>query len=322
MIKVYKQEAGSTECLDTVDPAWLRPGSGVTVWVDLNQPSLDEARQILVDLFRFHELAVEDAISEIHHPKVESYGDYLYIILHGIDFKAREHCFRTQDVDFFLGPNYLVTVHPGVSRSIGKVSDVCSRNARVLADGPVGLLHRIVDTMVDNYRPEVDELNERLDTLEREVFRRPDVSLGRQILNFKRDIASLRRVVLPQRDVVGRLARREFPMITEALSYRFRDVYDHLVRIADESTLFHDRVTSLMEAHLSTLSNQLNSVMKVLTVIATIFMPLTVLTGLYGMNVKLPALPGGDPLQFWWVFAIMVAVSIGMLWFFRRKRWI
>lgn len=322
MIKVYKHEAGSTECRDTVDPAWLRPGSGVTVWVDLNQPSLDEARQILVDLFRFHELAVEDAISEIHHPKVESYGDYLYIILHGIDFKAREHCFRTQDVDFFLGQNYLVTVHPGVSRSIGKVSDVCSRNARVLADGPVGLLHRIVDTMVDNYRPEVDELNERLDTLEREVFRRPDVSLGRQILNFKRDIASLRRVVLPQRDVVGRLARREFPMITEALSYRFRDVYDHLVRIADESTLFHDRVTSLMEAHLSTLSNQLNSVMKVLTVIATIFMPLTVLTGLYGMNVKLPALPGGDPLQFWWVFAIMVAVSIGMLWFFRRKRWI
>jgi magnesium transporter len=148
------------------------------------------------------------------------------------------------------------------------------------------------------------------------------VSLGRQILNFKRDIASLRRVVQPQRDVVGRLARREFPMISEALSYRFRDVYDHLVRISDESTLFHDRVTSLMEAHLSTLSNQLNAVMKVLTVIATIFMPLTVLTGLYGMNVELPHLPGGARLQFWWIFVIMIAVSVGMLWYFRRKRWI
>ena len=322
MIKVYKHEGGSTTCLDAVDPAWLQPGSAAVVWVDLDQPTSQEARSVLVDVFRFHELAVEDAISEIHHPKVESYGDYLYVILHGIDFKAREHCFQTHDVDFFLGPNYLVTVHPGVSRSIGKISDICTRNARLMTDGPVGLLHRIVDTMVDNYRPEVDKLNERLDRLEKEVFQRPDVSLGRQILNFKRDVASLRRVVLPQRDVVGRLARREFPMITEGLSYRFRDVYDHLVRIADESTLFHDRVTSLMEAHLSTLSNQLNSVMKVLTVIATIFMPLTVLTGLYGMNVELPTLPGGAEVQFWWVFLIMLGISAAMLGFFRRRRWI
>jgi magnesium transporter len=322
LIKVYKHEAGSTQCFDRVDPAWLAPASGATIWVDLDHPTTEEARSVLVDVFKFHELAVEDAISEIHHPKVESYGEYLYVILHGIDFKAREHCFQTQDIDFFVGPNYLVTVHPGVSRSIGKVSDICARNARVLSDGPAGLLHRIVDTMVDNYRPEVDKLHERLDTLEKEVFHRPDVALGRQILNFKRDVASLRRVVLPQRDVVGRLARREFPMINEALSYRFRDVYDHLVRLADEATLFHDRVTSLMEAHLSTLSNQLNSVMKVLTVIATIFMPLTVLTGLYGMNVKLPHLPGGEQVQFWWVFVIMIGVSVMMLWFFRRRRWI
>lgn len=321
MIRIYKHEAGSTRCVDTVDPAWLKPDSGVLVWVDLDQPTAEEAR-VLTDVFKFHELAVEDAISEIHHPKVESYGDYLYLILHGVDFKAREHRFQTQDVDFFLGPSYLVTVHPGVSRSIGKVSEICTRNARVLLEGPAALLHRIVDTMIDNYRPEVDELNERLDKLESEVFRRPNVGLGRQILNFKRDVASLRRVVLPQRDVVGRLARREFPIISEAMSYRFRDVYDHLVRLADEGTLFHDRVTSLMEAHLSTLSNQLNAVMKVLTVIATIFMPLTVLTGLYGMNVELPRFPGSDWAQFWWVFAIMLGISAVMLWVFRRKNWI
>ena len=321
MIKVYKHEAGSTACTDTVDPAWLKAGASASLWVDLDHPTPEEAR-ILATVFKFHELAVEDALSEIHHPKIESYGDYLYIILHGIDFSARQHCFQTRDVDFFLGPNYLVTVHPGVSRSIGKVGELCTRNSRILGEGPVALMHRIVDTMVDNYRPEVEKLHERLDTLEKEVFERPDVVLGRQILNFKRDVASLRRVVLPQRDVVGRLARREFPIISESLSYRFRDVYDHLVRLSDEATLFHDRVTSLMEAHLSMLSNQLNSVMKVLTVIATIFMPLTVLTGLYGMNVTLPHLPGGAGMQFWWVFLIMAAVSGGMLWFFRLRRWI
>jgi magnesium transporter len=321
LIKVYKYEAGSTECLGRVDPAWLQPGSTVTLWVDLEQPTAEETR-ILSELFHFHELSIEDAISEIHHPKVESYGDYLYVILHGIDFKAREHLFQTHDIDFFLGSNYLVTVHQGISRSIGQVGDICSRNARVLRDGPVALMHRIVDTMVDNYRPEVDKLHARLDRLEKEVFQKPDASLGRQILNFKRDVASLRRVVLPQRDVVGRLARREFPAISESLSYRFRDVYDHLVRLADEAVFFQDRITSLLEAHLSTVSNQLNGVMKVLTVISTIFMPLTVLASMFGMNVGLPRLPGGDAAQFWWLLALMLTISGVMLLFFRRRGWI
>ena len=321
MIRVYRHEAGSTDCLDRVDPAWLRPGSGATLWVDLDQPSPEDGR-VLSDLFHFHELAVEDALAEIHHPKVESYGDYLYVVLHGIDFKAREHQFRTQDVDFFLGPTYLVTVHPGVSRSIGKVGDVCARNGRVLAEGPVALMHRIVDTMVDNYRPEVDKLHDRLDRLEKEIFQRPNVALGRQILDFKRDVASLRRVVLPQRDVVGRLARREFPLISEALSYRFRDVYDHLVRLSDEAVFFQDRISSLLDAHLSIVSNQLNGVMKVLTVIATIFMPPTVLTSMFGMNVELPHLPGGAGAQFWWLLALMLTISGVMLMFFRRRGWI
>ena len=321
MIRVYKSNGGATECLDTLDPAWLRPDSGVSVWVDFDKPTPAEAR-MLSEVFHFHELSIEDALSEIHHPKIESYGDYLYLILHGIDFKAREHCFRTQDVDFFLGPTYLVTVHPGVSRSIGRVGDLCSRNARILADGPAALLHRIIDTMVDNYRPEVEHLNERLDKLEKQVFDRPDQVLSKRILEFKRDVASLRRVVLPQRDVVARLARREFPAISEQLSYRFRDVHDHLIRLADEAMFFQDRVSSLLDAHLSTISNQLNGIMKVLTLISTIFLPLTVLTGMWGMNVPLPHLPGGERAQFWWVLAMMLSLSTGMLYFFRRRGWI
>jgi magnesium transporter len=321
LIRVYKHETGATHCVDRVDPAWLGPDSKVWVWVDLDQPTPDEGR-VLSEVFHFHELAVEDALSEIHHPKVESYGDYIYAILHGIDFKAREHCFRTQDVDFFLSSRYLVTVHPGVSRSIGKVGDLCGRNPWVLGEGPAALMHRILDTMVDNYRPEVDQLHNRLDKLETEVFRKPDAGLARRILDFKRDVASLRRVVLPQRDVVGRLARREFPVISEALSYRFRDVFDHLVRLADEAVLFQDRVASLLDAHLAAVSNQMNAVMKVMAIISTIFLPLTVLTGLYGMNVDLPFLPGGGDVQFWWVVLIMVVLAASMLYAFRRRRWL
>lgn len=321
MITVYRNEGGSTRCVDEVDAAWLKPGSGVWVWVDLSNPTTDEAR-VLSDVFKFHDLAIEDALSEIHHPKVESYGDYLYLILHGIDFRESEHYFRTQDIDFFLGEQFLVTVHPGSSRTLEKMRDVCLRHERALGEGPVALLHRIVDAMVDNYRPEIEKLNERMDQLESEIFERPNPRMSKKILDFKADVSSLRRVVLPQRDAVARLGRREFPIISEQMAYRFRDVHDHLVRLVDEALFFQDRVTSLLDAHLSLVSNQLNAVMKVLTIIATIFMPLTVLTGMWGMNVPLPDFPGGDALQFWWVSAMMATLIAGMLWYFRKQRWI
>ena len=321
MIKVFKHDGGVTSEVDRVDPAWLKPNSGVWVWVALESPTPDEAR-VLSDVFHFHELAVEDALAEVHHPKIESYGDYLYLILHGIDFQASEHCFTTKDVDFFLGAQYLVTVHAGMSRSIDKIGYVCTKDDRVLGEGPGLLMYRIVDTMVDNYLPEIEKLGERLDEMEEEVFEKPNTALARRILDFKRDIASLRRIVLPQRDAVGRLARREFPLISEQLAYRFRDVHDHLVRLSDEAMFFQDRITSILDAHLSAVSNQLNQVMKVLTIIATLFMPLTVLTGMYGMNVHLPHLPGGEGAQFWWVLGIMLVMSGGMLAYFRQKRWI
>jgi magnesium transporter len=317
----HTHATGSTKRADHVDPAWLRPDSGVTIWADLMNPSAEEGR-ILSDVFHFHELAVEDALGTTHFPKVESYGDYLYLILHRIDFKAPEHCFRTYDVDFFLGATYLVTIHSGDSRSIEQISQVCSRNSLALGEGPAALMHRIIDAMVDNDRPEIEELGERLDELEQEVFEHSTPELARKILDFKADVASLRRVVQPQRDVVGRLARREFAFIDEQMSYRFRDVHDHLVRLADESMFFQDRITSLLDAHLTTVSNQLNNVMKVLTVIATVFMPLTFITGLYGMNVDLPHFGLGGTTMFWMLMILMLSVSGGMLMYFHRRGWI
>jgi magnesium transporter len=183
-------------------------------------------------------------------------------------------------------------------------------------------MHRIVDVMVDNYRPEIESLEEHMNGLEDEAILGRRGDLVRDILALKRDLASLRRVVIPQRDAVGRLARREFPAISDELTYRFRDVYDHLVRLSDEATLLQDRVTGILDAHLSTISNRLNLVMKVLTVMSTIFLPLTVLTGMWGMNVPLPGFPGGAAMQFWWVAACMAAISAVMLALFRRNGWL
>jgi magnesium transporter len=321
MNTIFVHRNGQTEQATSIDRAWLNPTSGVAVWVDLAAPSALEAL-ILSDTFRFHPLSVDDAMASIQYPKVESYEGYLYIVLHGIDFHEGNHCFATHDVDFFLGPTYLVTVHDGHAASINELREACPRNAKMLAEGPVGLFHRIVDSMVDHYRPEVDKLEARIDTLEEEIFESTDPELVRRILEEKREVAQLRRIVIPERDVVARLARRDFADITIEMSFRFRDIYDHLVRIADDALIFQDRITGMLDAHLTNASNRLNEVMKVLTVVATIFGPPTLVAGIWGMNVPLPHFPGGEDAQFWWVVAAMVLMIGGMLAAFRRKRWI
>jgi magnesium transporter len=320
-ISIFVHQNGETSKVERIEPQWLDPSSRVSLWVDLVSPGPEEAA-ILTDVFQFHPLAIEDALSEIHHPKVEPYDGYLYLILHGIDFQVEEHWFATRDVDFFVSEKYLVTVHDGRSRSIAALKETCDRHDRVLGEGPVALMHRIVDSMVDNYRPEIEGLEQQMDQLEDEAILGSRDDLVREILGLKRDLSSLRRVVIPQRDAVGRLARREFPLISDEMAYRFRDVYDHLVRLSDEATLLADRVTGMLEAYLSNISNRLNRIMKVLTVMSTIFLPLTVLTGMWGMNVPLPVFPGGAGVQFWWVGGIMVAIALVMLSFFRRHHWI
>jgi magnesium transporter len=321
VITIYVRRNASIAQASQVDPAWLEPASDVTFWVDLASPTPEEGR-VLSDVFHFHPLSIEDALGAIHHPKIESYSGYLYLILHGIDFKEQEHWFATHDVDFFLGRNYLLTIHDGHSRSIAKVKGMCDQHERLLAEGPVALLHRIIDSMVDNYRPEIEGLETHMNTLEDAAILGRSGDLVRDILALKRDLAALRRIVIPQRDAVGRLARREFPTIGDEMAYRFRDVYDQLVRLSDEASLFQDRITGILDAHLSSISNRLNTVMKVLTVMSTIFLPLTVLTGMWGMNVPLPVFPGGEASQFWWVAGMMATISGVMLMYFRRNDWL
>ncbi len=278
---------------------------------------------ILSDTFAFHPLSIEDARADLHYPKIEAYDGYLYAILHGIDFRPGDkQRFGSHDVDFFIGPHYLVTVHDGHSRSITDTQDNVARNHKIMPEGPVALFHRIVDAMVDHYRPEVDKLEDRIDELEKAVFERPKPDLIRQILAEKREVSVLRRILTPQRDVIGRLARRDFVDISTDISFRFRDVYDHIVRLADDAAMFQDRITGILDAHLTNVSNRLNEVMKVLTVMSTIVLPLTLVAGLWGMNVHLPRFPGGDASQFWWICALSTGIVAVMLGYFRSRRWL
>ena len=320
MITVFVHQNGQTRFVDRVEPEWLDPASGAVLWVDLMAPGEAE-RQLLSEGFGFHPLAVEDAVSALQFPKIETYPGYLYVVLHGIDAKPQDTQFTTRDVDFFLGRNYLVTVHDGDSRSINTIREMCTRHDHILKEGPVALMHRIVDRMIDNYRPVFEEIEARVGRLEEDAFAGHE-RLSRRVMRLKRDVASMRRVLVPQRDAIGRLARREFPMISDEMTYRFRDVYDHVVRLTEEAILFQDRITGIFEVNLSSVSNRLNQVMKLLTVMSTIFLPLTVLTGMWGMNITIPHFPGGPDVQFWWIFGLMFVICVAMLVFFRRNKWL
>lgn len=320
MVTIFIHRNGQSEQVKSIDRVWLNPASNTILWVDLAAPSIPELL-ILSETFAFHPLAVEDARAELHYPKIEAYDGYLYVILHGIALDKKTEGFATQDIDFFVGPTYLVTVHNGASRSVSELRDNATRNARILAEGPVALFHRIVDAMVDHYRPEVQKLEDQLDELEEAVFANPRQETMRAILAEKRRVAGLRRIITPQRDVIARLARREFVDISTDMAFRFRDLSDHLQRLADDATMFQDRITGILDAYLTSVSNRLNEVMKVLTLFATVFMPLTLVSGIYGMNVHLPQFPGSDGAQFWWLFSIMVVIVVVMLTYFHRKDW-
>jgi magnesium transporter len=305
LVSIFLHKDGKTESVSSIDRRWLNPTAGAYLWVDLAAPSIPESL-ILKETFAFHPLAVEDAMSERQFPKAEAYDGYLYVILHGIDFRLSDQCFATHDVDFFLS----------------ELRDHCPRNTKLMGEGPVSLFHRIVDSMVDHYRPEIDKLEERIDELEEEVFIAQPPEFVREILKKKRDVSSLRRIITPQRDVMARLARRDFVDISTEMSFRFRDVHDHLVRVTDDSLVFQDRITGILDAHLSNVSNRLNEVMKVLTIASTLLLPPTMLAGFYGMNVPLPHFPGGERAQFWWLAGICLTLAGTMLGYFRRRRWI
>jgi magnesium transporter len=321
LITYYVYRNGNTAHSDAVDPEWLRPGSNIRVWADVQQPTAEDA-DVLQRVFNIHPLAVQDAVEALQHPKIETYPGLLYVVLHGINFKPESDEFDTHDTDFFLTREFLVTVHDGKRRSIEQICKLCLDNEFVLREGTVALMHRIVDRMVEHYRPEVDELEERLDELEEAVIETPSNQLTREILAIKRDISSMRRIVLPQRDVVGRLSRREFDIIDQEMSYRFRDVFDQLVRLSDDAIIFQERVTGILDAHLASVSNQLANVSKVLAAFAVILGPLTILTSMYGMNLTLPQMPGGDNAQFWWVVGLMTVIAAVAYAAFRRKGWL
>ncbi len=317
---VFSREKGLRTFADTAAlPAFLKDDSE-SVWVDLEAPTAAET-EILSTVFNFHPLSIEDCIAESHLPKLDDFEDYLFLVLHGARGGEAPGSFATVELNFFLGRRFLVTFHSQMSRSINRVKERCQKNSLSFARGADFLLHEILDGMVDNYFPVLDAFDTEIDQLEQRAFTDPSKVTLDAIFALKRDVMQLRRVTSPQREILNRLSRDPFQAVSRRAAVYFRDVYDHIVRIADLAESYKDLTTALLEAHLSIVSNRLNEVMKVLTIFTTIMMPMTVITGIYGMNFK--NIPEFDwRYGYFGVLGVMAAIAGGMLYLFRRKKWI
>jgi magnesium transporter len=298
-----------------------------TIWLDihdLRSGSNGDVEALLRDVFHFHPLAIEDAVKETHVPKVDDWGDYLYLVFHSIDFCPETDDLRLHELDIFLGANFLVTYHieplPLIDwhrRNIERDSE------NRLKHGADHLLYHLLDKGVSEYMPALEHLDNAIDQAQDEVFDRPTRDTLQTIFQVKRSAIRLHRIVGPQREVLNRLARDQYGQITAEHRVYFRDVYDHLVRIHDITESLRDLISGALDTYLSAISNRTNDIMKTLTLVTVMFMPMSFLAGFFGMNFF------GESLEFkaWLpkdtLFAIVGVVTLltpGVMWLWARRR--
>ncbi len=296
---------------------------GRLVWVDLESPTPDEAA-VLLRVFRFHPVAVEDALEDVVHPKVDDYGKYLYVVLHGVlhDTLPEDGTVMMHEVDFFLGRELVVTHHEGVSMSCNKVWERVRRTPELFLGGCDLIFAAIVEAMIDRYMPVIEAFDERVDEMEDDVFRgKADATVLEKIFAYKRTALKLRRSVHPAREVIRNLSVGQYSLVSKEAQILLRDTYDHLFTIAELIETYRDLLAGTLEAHVSVTSNRLNIVMKRLTVITTVLMVVSFLAGFYGMNFA--HLPFADWKTGWlWMLVLMAASGAFTIWIMKRRRWI
>jgi magnesium transporter len=312
-------DGGIRTSVDPADVARL-VASGAFFWLDLDGDE-EVMRALLQRDLGLHPLAVEDIFQERMIPKVEDYGDYLYVVVHGIacDHDDPEDL-HTMEVDLVLGARWVVSHHGGM-RATEEVLDECRRNGRLFDKGAGFIAHAIMDHVVDYYVPVIDTFDRYVDEVESAVVANPQQTVLQRIFRLKRSLQRLRRIAMHQREVLLRLSRGEFDQVPEKALPFFRDIHDHFVRVSDLADGYRELLSGALDAYLSVVSNRMNEVMKTLTLVATIMLPLTFIAGLYGMNFDhMPELHWrfGYPMA----LLLMAAVAVGMALWFRYKRWL
>jgi magnesium transporter len=305
---------------ETDDPGELHEllaGADSRVWIDLTDPP-PEVVESIGSIIGLHPLVAEDIIESNERAKVEPVDDIIHLVMFVL---SRDMGARTCEVDFVLGKGFLLSVHP---------SDWDPRSAHqlklgmasILGQGPDFLLWALVDGIVDGYFPVFDQFAEEIDEVQDQIV----INASREVLNrvfeLKRELIRIRHVIHPSREIFGRLTSREFELIGDAQVFYFRDVYDHLIRLTDEFDTFRELVSGALEVYLSTVNNNLSSIMKRLTGVTVILAGIGAVAGLFGMSEATSALSGGEGYGFWWITLGTLVLAGLALAFLRRIDWI
>jgi magnesium transporter len=305
--------------LDTDALRLVRADKGLLIWIDLAEPTPEEAKTILEDVFSFHPLAIEDALSASRYPKIEDYEDYLYLVMHAVAFNKEEQ-FRTSELDFFIGKSFLVTHHTEPLSMVASTIERIQKNPVSITRGMDRLAHFLLDTMVDAYQPVLNDLTHEIHALEDTVFvaKHSEPTVIKEFRDRKREVAHLQEIVRPQRDMVNRIARGEFKLIRPIMLPYFRDLLSNLNRIDSTAASLSDQLYLTLDVFLNKASYETNEIIKVLTILTAVTTPTVLIGTWYGMNFHdMPelALPYAYP-----VAALVTVLSTVLLVLWLRKR--
>lgn len=303
----------------------LLASPGGLLWVDFSIDAGEAVYQTLSNDFHFHPLAIEDALKQSHVPKVDDWKDYLYIVLHPIIYQhSSADPVKIQELDIFIGANFLVTHHEDQISLIDHAWETCQRDERFLHNGVDYLLYKICDEIAASYLPIVEQIDSQIDAVEDYIFDENEQDILNNIFTLKRSALKMRRVLAPQREVFNRLARDEYQVIRHQSQIYFRDIYDQLVLLHEIIESIRDLASGTLDTYLSVVNNRMNEIMKTLTVITTIFLPASFLASFFGMNffqTFYPLKTWTSPLVFLLTLLMMAAIPVGIVLWLRRRGW-
>jgi len=289
------------------------------LWVDVEKPGDDDI-DILLNDFGIHPLTIEDCVMPNDRPKLETFDTYTAVILHAIGPRSEESLFNVEEIDILFSKNFIITVHATPLPSISKTKEKFEKSAPNIFKGSDFLLYTIIDNLIDNYFPLIDRIDAKADMLEDKLFDHVSQEIIDSLFNTRKDIMRLRRTVIPQREVINSITRLECNYVRSQNYVYFRDIYDQLSRLLDLIDTCRDIISAALEAHVTMTSSRMNEIMKSLTIVATIMMPLTLITGIYGMNFKyMPEID--SPLGYFVIWGIMISLAVAMIAYFKRRKW-
>ena len=321
----YTEDHLEERTVERVEECFPYVQTDTITWIDVDRIGDVDVVRTLGEHFNLHPLALEDVLHVPQRPKMETYENHLFIVTRMISFKEE---LDSEQVSMFLGKNYLITFQERPGDCFDPIRDRIRRARGIIRRRRAGYLaYALLDALVDGYFPVLEVMGERIEALEDEVVESPSPATLQRIHEVKGDLLGLRRSMWPQRDAVNALLREETPLIAEETRPYLRDCYDHTVQVMDVVESYREVASGLMDVYLSSLSHRMNEVMHTLTLVATIFIPLTFIAGIYGMNFNPEASRWNLPELNWaWgypaVWGVMLLVAAGMLTYFRRKRWL